>query len=582
MVYQNKLLWHINKTTKSYPSKCYIEFKDYDWTVLQKWYISYWSTPIYRWTTPARDTDQSTHIWYNFTWWSPTISTVTTDVTYVAQYTEVQTALVTFLQDDQQTILKQYYVKIWDTPSCSEPSKTSECYYYNFTWWDHSITVISSTDPVTYIAQYYQGPKSSRWRAMIPYDVNELTSWWCMQNDRWWSSIESNNWYSCWQVLDIQIMYQDNPQLQQSIENIEQNWLLDWNPISLIWFAQSTEKCVNILPFTFWSPFSWMKEDHQYDCMYYLYPVFWTWESQVVIFENYDWTILYQKNYRIWETPSYVWSEPERPYSWWWTQYYSFSWWSPTITPIQSISQNPIIYTAQYTLVTWIIFSYTWSDQTWTAPAWNYRIKCYWAWSNTSAWWFAQWDIRDVAAWTDFTIVVWQSWSSTSSTTYWFWWSSNYSNNRAWGWLSWIFKSTWTVTASDSSRALIIAWWAWWWCPSSNRNWWMWWWEVWQNWQWSNYWTAWWWGTQSWRNSWGNVWAAQFNWWNWSWTYWYGWWWWWFWGNSSIWDGSGDDDKWAWWWSWYVDSSNFTNIYFIQWWWSSAWQNGKVKIEFLS
>ena len=225
-------------------------------------------------------------------------------------------------------------------------------------------------------------------------------------------------------------------------------------------------------------------------------------------------------------------------------------------------------------------FNYTWADQTFTVPfSWQYRIMCYWAWSNTSAWWYVEW-IATLNWWDIYTLVVWQSWSSvwwTWITTYWFWWSSNYSTNRAWWWLSWVFSWSSPVAATDSARALIIAWWAWWWCPSSGRNWWMWWWTEWQNWQWSNYWTAWWWGTQSWRNSWGNVWANQFNGWNGSWTYWYWWWGWWYWGNSSIWDGSGDDDKWAGWGSWYVASS-LTSTKLIQWWWSAKTVDWKIII----
>lgn len=221
-------------------------------------------------------------------------------------------------------------------------------------------------------------------------------------------------------------------------------------------------------------------------------------------------------------------------------------------------------------------FSYTWSDQTWTVPyTQEYIITAKWAWSNTSAWWLWQWTIL-LNAWDKLSIMVWQSWNSTSSATYWFWWSSNYSSNRAWWWLSWVFTWDSAITASDSSRALVIWWWAWWW-QSSSRYGWAWGWETWQTGWWSNYWTAGWWGTQTWRWSWGNAWSYQFNWWNGSWTYWRWWWGWRWWWNWSIWDWSWDDDKWAGGWSWYVISTASDRT-LTQWWWSTAWNNWEVTI----
>jgi len=224
-------------------------------------------------------------------------------------------------------------------------------------------------------------------------------------------------------------------------------------------------------------------------------------------------------------------------------------------------------------------FSYTWADQTYTVPyTQEYIITAKWAWSNTSAGWLAQW-IFTLEAWTVLKIMVGQSWSSvwgTYRSTYWFWWTSNYSTNRAGWWLSWVFTWNEAITATSSARALIIWGWAWWW-QSSSRAWWMWWGTEWQNWQWSNYWTAWGWGTQTWRNSWWNVWANQFNGWNWSWTYWWWGWGWWYGWNWSIWDGSGDDDKWAWWGSGYVISTASDRV-LTQWWWATSWNHWSVTI----
>lgn len=223
-----------------------------------------------------------------------------------------------------------------------------------------------------------------------------------------------------------------------------------------------------------------------------------------------------------------------------------------------------------------VTFSYTGSDQTWTVPyTQDYIITAKWAWSNTSAWGLWQGTIN-LTAGTILKIMVGQSWSSTSSGTYWFGWTSNYSSNRSWWWLSWVFTWSEAITATSASRALVIGWWAWWW-QSSSRAWWMWGWETWQNWQWSNYWTAWGWGTQTGRNSWWNVWANQFNGWNGSWTYWWWGWWWWYGWNWSIWDWSWDDDKWAGWGSGYIISTA-SNRVLTQWGWSASWNHWSVTI----
>jgi len=218
-------------------------------------------------------------------------------------------------------------------------------------------------------------------------------------------------------------------------------------------------------------------------------------------------------------------------------------------------------------------FSYTWADQTWTVPyTQDYIITCKWAWSRSAAWWLAQWTFTLTAGDT-LSIMVWANWGNWNWTKYWFWGSANGWSNASGWWLSWVFTWSSAITASDSSRALIIWWWAW---GSSAWTGWQWWGTTWGTGTWS-YWTAWAGWTQTWRWSGWNAWASQFNWWNGSRTYWYWGWGWWRWGNWSIWDGSGDDDKWGWGWSGYVKNTA-TNVTLTTWWWSSSWNNGSVTI----
>lgn len=221
-----------------------------------------------------------------------------------------------------------------------------------------------------------------------------------------------------------------------------------------------------------------------------------------------------------------------------------------------------------------VTFSYTWADQSYTIPYTQcYKLEAWWAGSYDAAWWYASW-VTCLTKWTVLRIMVWARWNN-GWNRYWFGWSSNYSNCYDWAWLSWIFTGNTAITASDSSRALVIWWWAG--SCSGRWNWWAWWWTNWNSW-WTNwYWTQGWWWTQTGRWSWWNAWAYQFCWWNGSWSYWaWGWWWWRGW-NGTAWDSSAWDDKWAGWWSWYVKST-MTSRTLTTWWWKAAQNHWCVKI----
>lgn len=223
-------------------------------------------------------------------------------------------------------------------------------------------------------------------------------------------------------------------------------------------------------------------------------------------------------------------------------------------------------------------FDYTWSDQTYEVPCtWSYTIECFWAGSNTSAWWYAKGTFTLTAG--DFlSIMVGQKGNSTYWTTYGFWWSNSGVSFRAWGGLSGVFTWNTTIQANDSARALVIGGWAG--AGNGQGNGWMWWGTEWQDWQGWNYGTVWWGGTQTWHSSSGNVWANQFNGWNGSGTYGQWWWGWWRWGNGSAWDATWDDDKNGWWGSGYV-LSTATDRVLTLWWWSASWTNGKVILSFI-
>jgi hypothetical protein len=62
-----------------------VRFLNYDNTVLQTWSCAEWTTPTYSWATPTKPSDEQ--YTYTFSWWSPEITTVSWDQTYIAQYT---------------------------------------------------------------------------------------------------------------------------------------------------------------------------------------------------------------------------------------------------------------------------------------------------------------------------------------------------------------------------------------------------------------------------------------------------------------------------------------------------------------
>lgn len=195
----------------------------------------------------------------------------------------------------------------------------------------------------------------------------------------------------------------------------------------------------------------------------------------------------------------------------------------------------------------WIVFNYTWSDQTYHIPVTAcYKLEAYWAWAKYTCWWYSCW-YRCLSAWDWVSVVVWQHWwDYWASATYWFWWKW-YCPCTAWWWLTWFFTWCDTVWPNDASRAIMIAWWAGWNrcdCSTWDSSWW---WLCWQNWR-DCYWCWWSWWTQTWHWSQWYASTCQFKWWEGPWwaNQWWGWWWWW--GNASY-----DCTRATWWWgSWYI------------------------------
>ena len=369
------------------------------------------------------------------------------------------------------------------------------------------------------------------------YEVPDST-WTIVKWTLWWAWIFWNqseglisitDWTTGYTIMDKNLwattVYNNGDTLTQAnMWNMYQRWNNYWFPST--WSVTTSSTQVNAQNYWPWNYYS---------------------GSTFIIRSSFprNWDSSNNDNLRWWES------------QWSWTRLVEKQIYSST-PPVQPVNET---------------FSYTWSDQTWTVPyTQEYIITAKWAWSRSAAWWLAQWTLT-LNAWDVLSIMVWATWSNWNWTKYWFWGSANGWSNAAGWWLSWVFTWSSAITASDSSRALIIWWWAW---GSSAWTGWQWWGTTWWTWSWS-YWTAWAGWTQTWRWSGWNVWGYQFDWWNGSRTYWYWGWGWWRWGNWSAWDGSWDDDKWGWGWSGYVIGTA-SNVTLTQWWWAAAWNNWQVTI----
>lgn len=146
-----------DQTLRSYT----VTWKNDDGTELKIETVNYGETPSYTGDTPTKaQTDEYTYI---FSGWNPTISTVTGDVTYTAQFAaEKRTYTITWKNDDG-TVISTVQVAYGETPTFSgdTPTKAStEQYEYAFTGWkavsdDGTKTdIVAVTGDAAYTAQY--------------------------------------------------------------------------------------------------------------------------------------------------------------------------------------------------------------------------------------------------------------------------------------------------------------------------------------------------------------------------------------------------------------------------------------------
>ncbi len=132
--------------------------------------VKYGATPSYDGVTPTRDKDAQ--YTYTHSGWTPAVTTVSGDVTYVATYsTTVNKYTVTWINHDGATLETDVGVPYGDTPSYdgATPTKTrTDKYSYTFAGWDNEVIAVVG---------------NATYKATFSDSINEYTITWVNHDD---------------------------------------------------------------------------------------------------------------------------------------------------------------------------------------------------------------------------------------------------------------------------------------------------------------------------------------------------------------------------------------------------------------
>ena len=131
-----------------------VVFKNYDGSELQSSQVEYGSVPVYSGETPTRPSnDENT---FSFVGWNNALTAVTSDVVYIAQYSNsLNSYTITFYDEDGTTELRSVELQYGATPVYTGvlPSKPSTAEYtYSFDTWIPVIKPV--TGDASYTAKY--------------------------------------------------------------------------------------------------------------------------------------------------------------------------------------------------------------------------------------------------------------------------------------------------------------------------------------------------------------------------------------------------------------------------------------------
>ena len=291
-------------------NKYVVAWDNYDWTELSSDQVEYWVLPAYTGPTPTRaKTAQYTYIFNNV--WEPTVTTVTTGVTYTAQFTPTVNEYTITWKDWDGEILKTEQVAYGDMPeySWATPTKTATAQYsyiFNNTW---SPSVQSVTGDMTYTAQFDS-------------NVNKYTVTWID-----WDGVT---------LKTEQVAYGDIP---------EYSWAT----------PTKTATPEHTYTFKWWSPsIKAVDGDITYTAVF---------DGDVneytITWKDWDGKILKTEQVAYGDMPSYTWTIPTKTATDQYTYTFNGSW-SPAI---QTVSENAT-YTAQFNSAV-NEYTITWKDWDW-------------------------------------------------------------------------------------------------------------------------------------------------------------------------------------------------------------------------
>ena len=132
-----------------------VNFKNYDGTILQTLEVESGATPAYTGDTPEKPAGD--HVRYAFSGWDPEPAAITADQDYTAQYSEIPTAFVTFVDYDDSVISgpTEYDVGTQAANITVPEDPTREAtqqYTYAFAGWDPAVADVAAD--ATYKATY--------------------------------------------------------------------------------------------------------------------------------------------------------------------------------------------------------------------------------------------------------------------------------------------------------------------------------------------------------------------------------------------------------------------------------------------
>ena len=360
----------------SIKNKYTITWKDHDGTVLElDENVEYGTIPTYNGTTPARERAEYT---YTFIGWDKTVSEVTGNVVYTAQYSQEVSKFTVVWKNYDGTVLKTDTDLLYQAmPEYAGQTPTREKdaqYTYTFSGWSPSISKI--VDDVVYIAQYSTtiNKYTVTWK---DYDGTVLE----LDESVEYGTTPSFDGENPTREKDAQYTYSFsgwNPTVDSVTGNVvyTAQYATTINKYTVTWknydgtvLETDTEVPYGTLPTYNGATPTREKAEYTYTFIGWdeiltevtgnvVYTAQYSQKTSkfTVVWKNYDGTVLKTDTDLLYqETPEYVGQTPTRAKD---AQYtYTFNGWSPTISQIS----DDIVYTAQYS-TTLNKYTVTWKN----------------------------------------------------------------------------------------------------------------------------------------------------------------------------------------------------------------------------